>query len=94
VRRPSLHGPHGPQVQQFHGGLLGLLDAPPAADLVAAMAREHCEVADGIGASDTAFVTTNYGGNRTTPRQVCTQPSLKAAILQCSVQHYSVQSIP
>jgi hypothetical protein len=34
------------------------------------MAREHCEVAAGFGASDTAFVTTNYGGNRTTPRQV------------------------
>jgi hypothetical protein len=56
-------------MQQFQGGLLGLLGAPPKPDLIAAMQREHCEVADGFGASDVAFITTNYGGNRTTPRE-------------------------
>jgi hypothetical protein len=72
------HGISGPPwLSGSHHPRLGLLDAPPAADLVAAMEREHCEVAAGFGASDAAFVTTNYGGNRTTPRQVCTQPSLQ-----------------
>eukprot|EP01052_Picozoa_sp_SAG31_P028816 SAG31_NODE_2813_length_5048_cov_8.252576_2_plen_574_part_00 len=56
-------------LKDFRGGLQKLLGARPDANAIVAMQREHCEIAKPrFGASDAEFVTSNYGGNRTTPK--------------------------
>ena len=57
-----------PLVSLAERGLSPQVGAPPKSDLMAAMMREHCKLADGFGASDALFTTSNYGGNRSSPR--------------------------
>ena len=77
-------------IKQFNGGLLELLGAPPQPNLVQAMMAEHCELSEGFGASDAVFVTSNYGGNRATPRQEwlhVVEPDKLAAPLSAGIGH-------
>jgi hypothetical protein len=55
-------------LSDFRGGLYKLLGFRPASAALAAMENEHCAKVAGFGASDVEFVTSNYGGNTTTPQ--------------------------
>ena len=52
----------------------------------AVFCREHFEVASGFGASDTVFTTSNYGGNKTTPRHECLH--VVSAVPDSSASHH------